>query len=155
MRKIVSILTLVLFTSVAAWAQGKISGTVRDQNGDPVPFATINVKGTKVSVAADANANFTIVAKQGDVLAVSAVGLQNAEVAVGASGTVNVVMTRTAGTINDVVVTTALGIQRQSKELGYATAKINSQTLTQAKVTNVGTGLAAKVSGLQVNLINN
>ena len=68
MRKIVSVLTLLLFTSVVAWSQGKISGTVKDQNGDPVPFATVNVKGTKVSVAADANANFTIPAKSGDVL---------------------------------------------------------------------------------------
>ena len=67
----------MLFSSVAAWSQGKISGTVKDQNGEPVPFATINVKGTKISVAADANANFTIPAKAGDVLRVSAVGIQN------------------------------------------------------------------------------
>ena len=63
MRKIVSLLTLLLLTTVVAWSQGKVSGTVRDQNGDPVPFATVNVKGTKVSVAADANASFTINAK--------------------------------------------------------------------------------------------
>jgi hypothetical protein len=63
MRKIVSLLTLLLLTTAVAWSQGKISGTIRDQNGDPVPFATVNVKGTKVSVAADANATFTITAK--------------------------------------------------------------------------------------------
>src|ERR1700760_4124638 len=104
MRKIVSILTLVLFTSVAAWAQGKISGTVRDQNGDPVPFATINVKGTKVTVAADANANFTIVAKSGDVLTVSAVGLTTTEVTVGSSSVLKVVINRTTNAMSDVVV---------------------------------------------------
>ena len=75
MRKTVSMLILVLFTSIAAMAQGKISGTVKDQNGDPVPFATVNVKGTKVTVAADVNANFTIPAKSGDVLVISAVGI--------------------------------------------------------------------------------
>jgi len=57
-------------------------------------------------------------------------------------------------TINEVVVT-ALGIRRQAKELGYSTFTIRSEELTMAKVTNVATGLAAKVSGLQVNLINN
>jgi TonB-linked SusC/RagA family outer membrane protein len=155
MRKIVGLLVFMLFIGVVARAQGKISGTVRDQNGDPVPFATVNVKGTKVSVAADASANFTIPAKSGDVLVITAVGLQNQEVTVGNSLTVTVVLTRTTGNINDVVVTTALGIQRQSKELGYSTAKVTARDLTQAKVTNVGTGLAAKVSGLQVNLINN
>jgi hypothetical protein len=83
MRKRVGILALVLFMSVAAWSQGKISGTVKDQNGDPVPFATVTVKGTKVSVAADANSNFTISAKSGDVLTVSAVGIQGTDVTVG------------------------------------------------------------------------
>jgi len=155
MRKIVSILTLVLFTSVAAWAQGKISGTVRDQNGDPVPFATVNVKGTKVSVAADANANFTIVAKSGDVLSVSAVGLETAQITVGNTSVINVVMNRTSNVVSDVVVTTALGVQRQAKSLGYSTTKIGNTQLNEAKVTNVASGLSGKVSGLTVNLVNN
>src|SRR6516162_7067700 len=110
MRKILSLLTLMLFISVVALAQGKISGTVRDQNGDPVPFATVNVKGTKVTVAADANAGFIIAAKSGDVLEVSAVGLQKTEVTVSNSAEIGVTMTRFAATIGDVVVTTALGI---------------------------------------------
>ena len=53
------------------------------------------------------------------------------------------------------VVTTALGIQRQAKELGYATTKVNNKELTQAKVVNVATGLEGKVSGLQINLADN
>ena len=115
MRKIVSLLTFLLLFTVVAWSQGKISGTVRDQNGDIIPYATINVKGTKVSVAADANANFSIPAKPGDVLVVTAVGVQQTEVTVGSSSTVTVVMTRTTGNITDVVVTTALGIKARSK----------------------------------------
>lgn len=155
MRKIVGLLTFLLLTTLVAFSQGKISGSVRDQNGDPVPFATVNVKGTKVSVAADANANFSIPAKAGDVLTVSAVGVQAAEVTVGSSPSVSVIMTRTSGNISDVMVTTALGVQRQAKQLGYSTTKINNKELTQARVTNVATGLAGKVSGLQVNLVNN
>ncbi len=155
MRKIVSLLTFLLLFTTMGWSQGKISGTVRDQNGDIIPFATINVKGTKVSVAADANANFSIPAKSGDVLVISAVGVQTTEVRVGTSATVSVVMTRTTGNITDVVVTTALGVQRQAKSLGYATTKISSNQLNEAKVTNVASGLSGKVSGLTVNLVNN
>ncbi len=155
MRKIVSLLTLLLLFAVESWSQGKISGTVRDQNGDIIPFATINVKGTKVSVAADANANFSIPAKSGDVLVISAVGVQTTEVTVGSSATVAIVMTRTTGNITDVVVTTALGVQRQAKSLGYATTRISSNQLNEAKVTNVASGLSGKVSGLTVNLVNN
>jgi TonB-linked SusC/RagA family outer membrane protein len=155
MRKIVSLLTLMLFMSVVALAQGKISGTVRDQNGDPVPFATVNVKGTKVTVAADANARFIIAAKSGDVLEVSAVGLQKTEVTVSNSAEIGVTMTRSAATISDVVVTTALGIQRQAKSLGYSTAKVSGKEVVQAKPISVVNGLTGKVSGLQINTVNN
>ena len=53
------------------------------------------------------------------------------------------------------VVVTAMGIKRQAREIGYSSARISTEELTQAKVTNVATGLAAKVSGLQVSLVNN
>ncbi len=155
MRKIVSLLTLMLFISVVAWSQGKISGVVRDQNGDPVPFATVNVKGSKVSVAADANANFSLNAKSGDVLHITAVGYDAKDVTVGDSPALTVALTRNSGTISDVVVTTALGVQRQAKSLGYSTTKVTGANLTEAKVTNIATGLAAKVAGLQINLVNN
>jgi TonB-linked SusC/RagA family outer membrane protein len=155
MRKIVSLLTFMLLISVVSRSQGKVSGVIRDQNGDPVPFATITVKGTKISAVADANANFAINAKSGEVLHVTAVGCTPLDITVGESSSLIIGLTRSAGTISDVIVTTALGVQRQAKSLGYSTAKVSSQDLTQAKVTNVGAGLAAKVSGLQVNLVNN
>ena len=145
----------MLFISVVAWSQGKISGIVRDQNGDPVPFATVNVKGSKVSVAADANANFLINAKSGDVLHITAVGYDPAEVTVGDSPTLAVALTRNAGTISDVVVTTALGVQRQAKSLGYSTAKVSGKDLVQTKPISVANGLTGKVAGLQINTVNN
>ncbi len=140
----------------AAQAQTRlISGKVTEKSGDAVPFATIAVKGLKSSVVAGADGSFSIHAKTGDVITVTAVGFIEAEATVGSTNIVNVSLTRGQNTLNDVVVTTALGIQRQSKELGYSTTKVTSAELTQAKVTNVATGLAGKVSGLQVNLINN
>lgn len=155
MRKIVSLLTIMLFMSIVAWSQGKVSGVVRDQNGDPVPYATVSVKGSGSSVAADENANFSITAKPGDVLTISAVGLTATEVTVGNDAVLNVAMNRTSSAMSDVVVTTALGVQRQAKSLGYATAKVNSKELVQAKAINLQNGLTGKVSGLNVQTANN
>ena len=149
MRKIVSLLTLLLLFTITAWSQGKISGTVRDQNGDPVPFATINVKGTKVSVVADANANFNVPAKIGDVLVISAVGAQTAEVTIGNSK-VSVVMTRTTGSISDVVVTTAAGTKVSKREQGFASTVVTAKSLTQAKPTVLASALAGRAAGVQV-----
>ncbi len=156
MRKIVCLLFVALLTHLAAWSQTRsISGKITEQNGDPVAFATINVKGTKVTVVAGADGLFKIQAKTGDVLVISAVNFQTAEFSVSSESAVNASLIRNSNALTDVVVTTALGIQRQAKSLGYSTTKVNSGELTQAKVTNVATGLAAKVSGLQINLVNN
>ncbi len=156
MKRNVLLLFLMMVFVHAAQAQTRvISGKVAEKSGDAVPFVTVAVKGEKSSVVAGADGSFGIRAKTGDVLVVTAVGFQTEEATVGTTNVVNITLTKTANTLNDVVVTTALGIQRQAKELGYATTKINNADLTQAKVTNVATGLAGKVSGLQVNLINN
>ena len=50
---------------------------------------------------------------------------------------------------------TALGVQRQAKELGYSTAKVKAPELTQAKVVNLANGLTGKVSGLNIQTVNN
>jgi TonB-dependent SusC/RagA subfamily outer membrane receptor len=57
--------------------------------------------------------------------------------------------------MQEVVVTTGLGIARQSKEIGYSTAKVKAAELTQAKVVNLQNGLTGKVSGLNVATTNN
>jgi len=149
MRKIVSLLTFVLLFTIAGWSQGKVSGTVKDQNGDIVPFATINVKGTKVTVAADANANFSIPAKIGDVLVISAIGAQTTEVTVN-DRTVSAVITRTAGSISDVVVTTAAGTKVSKREQGFVSTVVTAKSLTQAKPTVLASALAGRAAGVQV-----
>lgn len=154
MRKVVSFLALMLFISIAAWSQGKISGTVRDQNGDPVPYATVTVKGTKVSVAADENANFSISAKPGDVLVISAVSIQNTQVTVGSETVINVVATRSTSTINDVVVTTALGVKQQSRKLGYSATTVSSQTINRTASPNALDAIAGKVAGADISPVS-
>ena len=53
------------------------------------------------------------------------------------------------------VVTTAMGIKKLPREIGYSADVLNGAQVTQGKVTNVVHGMTAKVSGMQVNLTNN
>jgi len=155
MRKIVTMLVLGLL-SVTAFAQTRtITGKVTEPNGDPVPFATITVKGTKSTVVSASDGTFNVKAKTGDVLIFTAVNFSEMEVTVGASNVVNVSLQRNTTSLTDVVVTTALGVQRQARSLGYSTTKVTGANLNEAKVTNIATGLSAKVAGLQINLVNN
>lgn len=110
-----------------------ITGTIKDENGKAVPFATVTVKGTKQAVAADANANFTIVVNdKTKALVISAVGVQSTEVLLTNASNYNIVVKRVPGSINNVVVVTALGVQR-------------------APLTNSYSTLQGKVAGLSIN----
>ncbi len=156
MRKIVSLTLVMLLTVTVAWSQSRaISGKVTDQNGAPVPKATVNVKNSSTSVAAGTDGVFKIQAQTGDVLVISAVGYTSSESTVGASNFINISLTSTSGIITDVVVTTTLGVQRQAKSLGYSTTKVTGKDLVQAKPINVQNGLTGKVAGLQINTVNN
>ena len=87
MRKILSLLAVLVLWSVFAFAQNRvITGQVKDDKGEPVPFASVTIKGTNKGTTTDANGNFRIEAKTGDVLLITAVGSKEREVAVGSTG---------------------------------------------------------------------
>jgi TonB-linked SusC/RagA family outer membrane protein len=154
MRKIVVLFTVLVFSTMLALAQTRsVSGQIRDEKGEPVAFATVLEKGTNNGTRADGSGNFTIKVKDGAELTVSATGFATNTVKPGA-GAANIVLATRTSALQEVVVTTALGQQRQAKELGYSTAKVKSAELTQAKVVNLQNGLTGKVSGLNVNTTN-
>ncbi|HRI22382.1 MAG TPA: hypothetical protein PLA68_15580, partial [Panacibacter sp.] len=53
------------------------------------------------------------------------------------------------------VVITSLGQSAPTKQLGFSTAKVKSGELTQAKAVNLQNGLTGKVSGLNVQTVDN
>jgi TonB-linked SusC/RagA family outer membrane protein len=157
MRKLLLLLSIWLGSLAAVSAQSKeVTGKITDDSGIPVPFATVQIKGMKTTAVADADGNFTIKAAAGDVLVITSSGITRKEVTVqtAVSG-LNIVVTRVSQNLSEVVVTTALGIKRQQRELGYATAQIKTAELNQAAVVNPATGLAAKISGVDIRQADN
>ena len=67
---------------------------------------------------------------------------------------ITVTLTTANTELSTVVVTTALGIQRQAKDLGYATTTINNKTLTAGKSVNIQQALNGKISGLNISTVN-
>ncbi len=155
MRKIASLFTmLMLFTALAFGQNRTITGTVIDEKGDALPGASVSIKGTRTGVSADNNGQFRILAKTGDVLMVSGAGLEPTEATVGTGSTISISVKRLVIAGTEVVVT-ALGQTRQPKELGYSVTKVKAAELTQAKSVNLQSGLTGKVSGLNIQSINN
>ena len=74
-----TILTFVaLIASTVAFAQA--GGTITDEQSNPLPGASVVVKGTTTGATTNFDGNFSIDANQGDVLVISFVGFENQEV---------------------------------------------------------------------------
>ncbi len=71
--------------------QEPVTGKVLDEDGEPLPGASIVVKGTSTGTTTDFDGNYTINANTGDVLVVSYIGFTTKEVAVNGS-TINVTL---------------------------------------------------------------
>jgi len=159
MKKLFLLIVLFVFAGVTTLlAQTKvITGTVTSSvpGEGPIPGVTIQVKGTTVGAITGLDGKYSVTAPaNATTLVFSYVGMEPQEVEIGKRSVIDVQLKSTLVGLSEVVVT-AYGIKRQAREIGVATAQVSDQQLTQAGVSNVVNGLTAKVSGLQINTVNN
>jgi TonB-linked SusC/RagA family outer membrane protein len=154
MRKFLSLLMVLILYSISTFAQTKpITGRVTDAQGQPVPYATIRIKGQKGGVSADADGYFTIKANSTQTLVVTGAGITAKEMVVGSEPNLTVQVTRQSSNLDEVVVT-ALGVRRSRNSLPYAAQQVSGDDLTKTVTTNVVNNLSGKVAGLQVTSSN-
>jgi len=113
-----------------------------------IPGANILIKGTNTGVSTDAQGNFSIKAKTGDILVVSYIGFQSQEITVANQSRIEIKLLPTAAQLDEVVVT-ALGITRESKSITYAAQQLSNSDLTAIKDPsgNVMNSLNGKIAG--------
>ena len=145
--KLIQILTLALIAVFqVALAQQVVQGTVTDQDGMPLPGATVVIKGTSTATSADFDGNFTIAAKNGDVLVISYVGYSPSEVTVdGASANAKL----STSTDLDEVVVTGYGVFDKKRFTGSAVT-IGGEKLSSKNVPNVSQALLGEAVGVTV-----
>jgi Ca-activated chloride channel homolog len=125
MKRILILIAPIIFIMLAFRPVNSytITGTITDDNGSPIPSASIFLKGTTQGTTSDAKGVFHLtISKLSGILVVSAVGYDNKEIKLKASTTTINVSLKTAGASLQEVVVTALGVRRSEKSLGYATA---------------------------------
>lgn len=155
MRKLLSLLAvLVLFAYTASAQTRAVSGQIKDEKGEGVSGATVTEVGTKNAVKADINGFFTIKIKEGSELSFTAVGF-NTRVVTPTVGFQTVALTTKNEELKEVVVVSAIGIKRRPKEIGYGTATVKNDEITNGKSPQLAQALSGKVSGLSIGNVNN
>ena len=135
---------VILFMGISvAFAQKTVSGNVVDDQGIPLPGATILEQGTTNGVSSDFDGNFSIEVAEGAVLVISFVGYQTQEITVGAEDNISVALE--AGNELEEVVVTSLGITREKQALGYAISEVDDTALEQRAEGDIGRVLPVKL----------
>ncbi|RYY36640.1 MAG: SusC/RagA family TonB-linked outer membrane protein [Sphingobacteriaceae bacterium] len=157
MKKLLLVsLCFLLLCVTQTFAQNRtITGTVTaKEDGLPVPGVSVTVTGTQIGTQTNAEGKYTIsVPASATTLNFSFIGYATSTAVIGSNTVVNATLSSDLQTLNEVVVT-ALGIQREKKDLGYAATNVTSKEINQASPVNVANGLQGKVSGLNITTIN-
>jgi hypothetical protein len=95
-----------LYGSISAIGPNSVSGTVRDEQGQPLPGTTVNVKGTSFGTTTDANGNFTLqMPANATTLVISYVGYNVQEISASPGSYANIALKASANKLDEVVVT--------------------------------------------------
>jgi TonB-linked SusC/RagA family outer membrane protein len=148
MKKVLSLLSVLMLFCALAYGQTRtVTGTVRDEKGEPIPFATITEAGTKNAVQADANGNYSIKIPENARLTITASGFTAQTMASANAGTIQLV--RSEGPLTEVVVT-ALQTRRNRNEVVYANQTVRNEDLNEVVNRSALNALQGKVSGVKI-----
>ncbi len=150
MRKSLILMGILLLSLQLMAQQRTITGRVVDEKGNPLPGASIQVKGTKIGTTTQADGTYSIkVPDNAKALIFSSIGLADQEISIGTSTNIPVVLTSKGNTLTEVVVT-SLGIARDKRSLGYATQSIKGDQLQDKGQVNLVSALQGKVAGVNI-----
>lgn len=140
-----------LFTLISVDAQNsRVTGTVKTNDDEAMPFLTVSVNGTTKATVTDVNGNYALDnLSPSDTLTFSFIGFITQSIQVNNQSTINVKLAVKTQQLNEVVVT-ALGVNRQKRELGYSTEKIGGDEILQSNSANVLNAMTGKTSGVQI-----
>jgi TonB-linked SusC/RagA family outer membrane protein len=136
-------------------AQKQVTGTVTDaKDSTPLAGVSIKIKGSTKGTLTDANGEFRISVPSNAVLQVSIVGYGNKEVSVGNQSTLPISLSQGENVVEDVVVTTALGVRRTKNQLPYSAQQVAGADVSKTRGNNFVSSLSGKVSGLEIRQSN-
>ena len=150
MKQRIFTIAMLAWMSLAAFAQTlTVTGVVMAQDEpDPVIGANVMVKGSTNGTITDFDGNFSLQAKQGDVLQVSFMGYKTQEVKVSGAGPLRVTLVPDNVQLQEVV---AIGYGTMKKsDLTGAVTSVSADQLLKAPVAGLDQALQGRAAGVTV-----
>lgn len=148
MKQKVTLIYLLLFSVFAFSQQIKVTGTIKDNAGYPLPGVNIVEDGTQNGVTSDFDGKFSISANKGSKLTFTYVGFKTQTITVDKSVNLDLVLTDDVAKLDEIV---AIGYGSQTKkEVTGAVSVISAKTIEDLKPIKVEQALQGTVSGVNV-----
>lgn len=145
---------LLLLTAFTSFSQNvTVTGTVRSAT-DGTPLAGVSIVANRAAKGTTTNdeGRFTITVSPNTSLVFSFLGFVSQEVQVSGQKEFNIsLQPGSSGVLSEVVVTTALGIKKQQKTLGYSVQEVSGETMAKTKTPTPLSALTGKVAGLNIS----
>ncbi len=126
-----------------------VKGKVVDENGNPLPGANIQQKGTTNGTVTDADGNFSFSVPSDATLIISFIGYVSEEVAVGGQTEIGTISLIPELKELGQVVVIGYGTQRKV-DLTGSVAVVNTEEMKKVSHSNISTMLQGKVAGVQI-----
>lgn len=126
----------------------EVSGMVTDENGEPLPGATVTVENSTIGTVSDIDGNFSIEVDEGVVLVVSFIGYQTKRITVTNQSRIDIQMELDESALEEVVVV-GYGTVKKS-DLTGAVSQVKSEEINAFPTSNVMQALSGRAAGVQV-----
>lgn len=143
----------LLLLASAAIAQTRITGKVTSPGGQALPGVNVLVSGTSTGTVTDINGVYAVNAGTDAELVFSYIGFVTQQIKPGARTVIDVQLEEEDRNLAEVVVT-ALGIKREAKTLGYATASVNAEQIAVNRTPNLLSTLQGKMAGVNISTMS-
>ncbi len=140
---------VLLLIGGVAFAQQKVSGTVKDVNGEPIIGASVLVEGTMNGTITALDGEWTLTVPAGSTIVASLIGYADEKMTVAQNQNVyNFVLKEDALFLDETVVIGYQTVKR--RDLTGSVASVNSKQLASAPVSNIAQALQGKLAGVNI-----
>jgi TonB-linked SusC/RagA family outer membrane protein len=152
--KTTALLILSLLLQYITFAQDiTVTGTVRSVGENAsLSGVSVSVNGKSRGTTTNNDGKYSLLVPKDAVLTFSFLGYASQQVPVNGRTVIDIELKTGGGNeLETVVVTTALGIKKQQKTLGYAVQEVSGETMAKTKTATALSALTGKVAGLNIN----
>lgn len=134
------------------WLDIEITGKVTDENGEPIPGATVSIPGTSVGTVTNLDGKYSLNVPDGATVVFSFIGYETIRIEIGDQSILNVILEEDVSSLDEVVVLGYGSVQKS--DLTGSVSKIDATELANLPAPRVDQLLQGRAAGVNVTSVS-